>query len=274
MVSLESSKRALFAPKPSWRKAEVRETNAERYHFANFTRANYRHLLRIAKDKYPFRTYTNFNPDERFILWRHDVDFSMHAARTLARINSEEGIVATYFLSLHSELYNLLEREITQCVRDIVSSGQEIGLHFSPDYYGITCREELDTWLRYEAGILENIFGQKIRVFSFHNPTASTMGFREWQYAGLINTCAEFFHMQVGYCSDSNGYWRVRRLADVLRDARDERLQVLTHPEWWQPAAMSPRQRVHRCIDGRADNAKRWYDQMLKDAQRENVDWQ
>ncbi len=252
----------------------MREINAERYHFADFTRENYRDLLRIARQTYTFRTYTDFNREERFILWRHDVDCSMHAARKLAQIDADERIVATYFLSLHSELYNLLEREITECVRDILTAGQEIGLHFSADYYGITCREQLDRWLRYEAGILENIFGREIRVFSFHNPTPFAMGCREWQSAGLINTYAEFFQTQVGYCSDSNGYWRVRRLADVLREGRDERLQVLTHPEWWQHAAMSPRQRVHRCIDGRAENAKRWYDRMLREAERGNVDWE
>ena len=54
------------------------------------------------------------------------------------------------------------------------------------------------------------------------------------------------------YVSDSNGYWRFERLPEVLAAGAHERLHVLTHPEWWQEEAMSPRERILRCIAGRA----------------------
>ncbi len=40
------------------------------------------------------------------------------------------------------------------------------------------------------------------------------------------------------YVSDANGYWRFRRLLDVLVEGTDVRLHVLTHPGWWQAEPM------------------------------------
>ena len=248
--------------------------NSERYHFSDFTRENYRNLLRLARQTYIFRTYTDFKRDERFILWRHDVDFSVHAARKLARIEAEENVSATYFLNLHSEFYNLLEREITDCVRDILGLGHPIGLHFDCRYHCIQNEEELEHSLKRESMILEEFLGQEIRVFSFHIPKPLTMEYPQLELAGLVNTSAEYFRSQVAYCSDSNGYWRFRRLYDILCEARDERLQVLTHTEWWQEKVMSPKERLNRCIDGRAEKSKEWYDRILIESGRKNVDWE
>ena len=73
------------------------------------------------------------------------------------------------------------------------------------------------------------------------------------------------------YVSDSNGYWRFERLAEVVAAGAHERLHVLTHPEWWQQQAMSPRERILRCIDGRGRAAEATYDALLADNGRVNV---
>ena len=64
--------------------------------------------------------------------------------------------------------------------------------------------------------------------------------------AGLTNAYGESLRERYAYVSDSNGYWRHRRLPDVLEAAGEERLHVLTHPEWWQKEPMSPRERIER----------------------------
>lgn len=248
-------------------------SNSDLYHFADFTRQNYHQLLRLAKQNFTFRTYLDFHPDERFVIWRHDVDFSMHAARRLAQIEAAEGVVATYFLHLHNIFYNLLEREITNCVKDILALGHHIGLHFDSHFYGVSNEEQLDKYLLQEKIILEKVFELRIHAFSFHIVTPFTMSCKQWQYSNLINTYAEYFQTEVGYCSDSNGYWRYRRLEDVLREARDTRLQVLTHPAWWQEAILSPKERILRCIEGRAEKTKYLYAALLKEYGREDIDW-
>jgi hypothetical protein len=247
-------------------------TNAERYHFSDFTRSNYSRLLRLARKTYHFRGYTDFRPEERFVLWRHDIDFSPQAAVKLAQREAGEGVAATYFASLHSDFYNLLERDVTECVRTLIRLGHRVGLHFDLGYGPVRAEDELVAWLIREQEVLEDVCQSACCVFSFHNPENSAAAYRNREYGGLINASSSFFYDSVGFCSDSNGYWRGRRLEDVLRAATDERLQVLTHPEMWQDVAMSPRQRVDRCIDGRARRTRERYERLLRENNRDNVD--
>jgi hypothetical protein len=247
-------------------------SSADRYVLEDFTRDNYRRMLRLAAEAYTFKGYTDFNRNERFILWRHDIDFSPHSARELARIEAQEGVQATYFLLLHSGFYNLLEREVTDCVREIMELGHSLGLHFDSEFYGLESEGDLERHLDFERDFLEKIFACEIHVFSFHNPTPFAMACQRWQYADLINTYAKYFQEHVGYCSDSNGYWRFRRLEDVLRGGEDERLQVLTHPVWWRDNIMSPRERIQRCVTERATKNMAWYDDQLRISERKNID--
>lgn len=248
-------------------------SNSEKYFFSDFTRSNYRKILRTAKENYTFRSYLDFDKKEKFILWRHDVDFSVHSALKLAQIEKKENISSTYFLLLHSELYNLLEKEISDLVFEIIRLGHNIGLHFDSHYYNIKTEGELKKHLHFEKKILENIFKQKIKVFSFHKTTPFTMGCQNWKYAGMINTYAEYFQKNVDYCSDSNGIWRFKRLEDVLKSGLNARMQVLTHPEWWQDEILSPKERLYRCMDGRNNKNKFWYEKLMEEVGRKNIDW-
>ncbi|AWP73047.1 hypothetical protein CS345_00655 [Bordetella bronchiseptica] len=251
--------------------AAMETDSALKYHYSDFTREAYRSLLRTARASYVFRSYDTFDPQERFVLWRHDLDFSVHAASALAEIEAQEQVSSTYFLLLHSDFYNLLERDVSRKVERILALGHRIGLHFDCGYYGISSVAQLEDMLAMEARLLERVFGQRIDVFSFHNPDAWMLQQREVRYAGLLNTYSEFFRDQVGYCSDSNGYWRHRRLADVLEQAADHSLQVLTHPGWWVDEPMSPRDRIARCAEGRAAATMRKYDEDLACFGRDNI---
>jgi hypothetical protein len=252
----------------------MKSNNAQKYLFADFTIENYRRLIRLAKKNYLFRTYEDFRKDERFVIWRHDVDASPHIARKSAEIDASEGVVATYFFNLHSEFYNLLESSVSQCVQDILSMGHHVGLHFDAHYYDVTSGDQLDQLLSWEKQILEKFFQCEIRIFSFHHTTPFILSCQRWQYAGLLNVYSEYFQTHVLYCSDSGGYWRYRRLEDILNAAKDDRLQVLTHPEFWTKEVTSPKQRVDRCIDDRAERTRQWYRKNLEAIKHENIDWE
>ncbi len=206
------------------------------------------------------------------MLWRHDIDFSPQAAVKLAEREAAADVVATYFVSLHSDFYNLLERDVTDCVRHLLRLGHDVGLHFDAEYIRVADDRELGSALARERQILDDLLDVRPRVFSFHNPGERTAMFRAADYAGMVNAAGAYFYGDVGFCSDSNGYWRGRRLENVLMAPTDERIQVLTHPEMWQDLAMSPRQRVERCIDGRARRTRERYDRLLRDHGRENID--
>lgn len=243
----------------------------DQFHQLDFTRENYRRLVQLAAAKYPVTSYPDADFRERFVLWRHDVDMSIHASEHLAEIEAEAGVKATYFLLVHSHYYNLFEVETRDRVRRILALGHAIALHFDHGFHRVSSVSQLESALVTEQRWLEDLFAAPIESFSFHDPDAFALSCRAERYAGLINCYAERFQSAAGYCSDSNGYWRHRRLEEVLAAATDERLQVLTHPEWWLAEVMSPRQRVHYCIDGRAAYLKTRYDEGMKAIDRLNV---
>ena len=249
--------------------------NSIKYIFSDFTHNHYQNLLLEANKYYQFVDFNDLlkNSDIPVICCRHDVDLSMHEALNLAKIENILNVKATYFLLPHSEFYNLYEKSITNLVNEITSLGHNIGLHFDPIYYNVTSKEELEYWLNFEKDIIEKIFHNKVNVFSFHNPTEEMLSFDELSYAGMINTYAKELKESVAYCSDSNGYWRFKRMYDVINEEKPMKLQILTHPEWWTEEIMSPKKKVWRCIDKRAEKNKYFYENALSAYGRNVIDW-
>jgi hypothetical protein len=238
---------------------------------SDFTRAEYQALLTLAGRTWRFRRFTDYDPAERFVLWRHDVDISLHSALALARIEAAIGVVATYFFLPHSDFYNLLEAENVRVARQIVSLGHAVGLHFDTHFYDIARAEDLEDPMAWERDMLVRLLGAPVEAVSFHNTTPFTMCCNSSAYAGMVNTYSKYFQRDVGYVSDSNGYWRHRRLRDVLEAGMDHRLQVLTHDAWWQEEPMTPAARVQRSIRGRADRTWERYRDLLQQGGRLNL---
>ncbi|MEQ8426918.1 MAG: hypothetical protein RLT87_10545 [Gammaproteobacteria bacterium] len=236
----------------------------------DFTVENYKELLQLAGEKWTIVKYRSIPWHSSFLLWRHDVDCSLNRSLELAKLEYQAGINATYFINLHSQFYNCLEHEQFRIVKEILSLGHDLGLHFDASFYEILCEEDLNKYVTNEAEYLESIFGVKPVAFSFHNPTQEILGFRNDSYGGLINCYSERFRSEVSYCSDSNGYWRFKRLYDVLSENCDNQLQVLTHPDWWQLNSMPPRQRIFRSVYGRAEATMRSYDAVVDKSERVN----
>jgi hypothetical protein len=165
----------------------------------------------------------------------------------------------------------VLEQEITELLKEIFKLGHRAGLHFDCHYYGISSVSELEEKLKFERDILEKTLEVPVNVFSYHNTTDEILSFNSDKYAAMINTYSAYFKKEFGYCSDSNGYWRFERLEDVLISGKHKKLQVLTHPAWWQEDVLSPRQRIWRCIEGRSQKTKDNYDAILSRMGRENI---
>jgi hypothetical protein len=236
----------------------------------DFTVEHYRQLLRLAKTGWKIATYENICWTKDFILWRHDVDYSLNRSLALAQIESEESVKATYFVNPHSEFYNLAEAVQYEKLIKILSLGHDLGLHFDASFYDVESEKTLDTLVAQEASYLQDLFGQKPVAFSFHNPVAAHLTCEAEEYGGLVNCYSRRFKTEVAYCSDSNGYWRFRRLYDALKEKKDARLQVLTHPGWWQEKPMPPRQRIFRSAYGRASKTMQAYDDGLESHARVN----
>ena len=219
---------------------------------SDFTVDHYQELLILAKAQWDFAQYDSIPWGSRFILWRHDVDFSLNRSLALAQIENIAGLRATYFINPHSEFYNLAELSQHRIVSNILSLGHDLGLHFDGAFYDIISEKELDYYVFREAQYLKDLFGVVPTAFSFHNPISSNLHCENEIYGGIQNCYSYRLKNEIPYCSDSNGEWRFRRLYDVLEAGTDFSLQVLTHPGWWQDEPMAPRQRVFRSVYGRA----------------------
>jgi hypothetical protein len=236
----------------------------------DFTTKTYRQLLGLAKKSYDFCLYNDIPWGQKFVVWRHDCDLSLNRAYALAKIEAEEGICATYFVNPHCEFYNIFEKSQHALVLGILDMGHEIGLHYDAAFFGSSDEGVLNRHVSEEASILERLYGVRPTVFSFHNPSLENLMCQAESYGGLINCYSKKFRDNVPYCSDSNGYWRHRRLDDVLRGASDSCLQVLTHPDWWQDNVMPPRQRIFRSVYGRAASVMKKNDALLDAFDRQN----
>ncbi len=251
--------------------------NKSKYFFDDFTTDNYKSILvRLKKSGFDFETFCNFNDANDFykvVILRHDVDFSINRALKLAEIEHDLGIVSTYFVHLHNDFYNLLQRGIfDKCVK-IINMGHKIGLHFDSHFYDINNEKDLESKLLFEKNVLEKMFNIKIKAFSFHNTSDFTLSCKQKHYADMVNVYSAKFIEGATYCSDTNGYWRFERLEDVLSDDKIKLLHLLIHPAWWQDEVMSPYERIKRCIDGRARYTNELYIRSLLETGRENVDW-
>ena len=151
--------------------------------------------------------------------------------------------------------------------------GHTIGLHFDAEFYNISTEDELNEKLIFEKQIFEDIINTEIDVFSFHNTTDFTMNCEDHTYGGLINTYSKFFKDNLGYCSDSNGYWRFNRMIDFINLNKNKKLQILTHPVWWTEKIDSPKMKINKLIDKQANDTKKFYNDLLISYKKNNIDW-
>lgn len=246
--------------------------NSEKYCFNDFLLTNYRNLLELAKTNYKFINLLSFQGEKEIFL-RHDVEFSIPIALRMAEIEARLEINSTYFLQVHSEFYNPLDKESFNSIKKIMVLGHRIGLHFDSHFWGIISEDELEKYLEIDKTTLEKYFEQEIRVFSFHNTTDFVLSCEKVTYAGMLNVYSKYFKEKVGYCTDSTGYWRYERLEDRLGAAKDDFLQILIHDGMWQDEVLPPRQRIFKVIDDRANYLKKFYDEVLKKFEVKNIDW-
>jgi hypothetical protein len=247
--------------------------NSEKYNFSDFTYSEYSGLISLAKKNFTFKNFQTFDFSQRDIIWRHDIDMSPFLALQLAKIEAKHSVQSVYFLLLHSEFYNPLDVQNRKYINEIISLGHSVELHFDPKFYNINSESELDKYIEFEKSILEITFDIDVNVFSFHNNTGFTLNCENGSYGGLLNVYSKTFK-KIPYCSDSNGYWRYQRLKDVLSDAEDYNLQILTHEVWWTKEIMSPNQKIEDCIKKHSNSTYKNYVELAEKMNLINIDWE
>jgi hypothetical protein len=171
---------------------------------------HYRELLEAAAaGGYRFATFDG-EPRPGDLFLRHDVDLSLEAALTLARLEQSLGARATYFLMTESVFYNLDSELGRETLRELRDLGHAVGLHA---VYPRVVHDD-----RFDA------------VVAWHNPDAAYV---HAPVDGLVNVMQPPWFTTGKYRSDSNQHWREGCPHDELRAGAFEWLQLLVHPEIW-----------------------------------------
>lgn len=192
-------------------------------------------LSALKKEEYRFVSFGDVLdacvlPVERTCLLRHDVDVSMDFALDMAQMEHERGVRSTYFVMLRAPVYNLMSRHASGVLRQLVSLGHEIGLHF--DAGCVSCPgKSLEEEVIFELGVLSDLAGCKVRAFSFHQPSDEALRMR-LVLPDVINTYNPEQLAGYKYISDSNRVWREVDPFQLVAAGR-QHIHILLHPIWW-----------------------------------------
>ena len=171
---------------------------------------HYEELLEAAQaGGYRFATFDG-EPARGDLFLRHDVDLSLEAALSMARLEAELGARATYLLMTRSIFYNLDSPVGEAALAELRHLGHAVGLH------AVWPRAELDD--RFDP------------VVAWHNPDPE---FMSAPVDGAVNVMRPPWFAPEAYRSDSNQHWRSGCPHEALARAELPWLQLLVHPEIW-----------------------------------------
>lgn len=224
-----------------------------------FTHANYRFLLsRLLNAGYTPAAFENgeslLEKGERFVLLRHDIDFDLAPALTMARIEAEMGIFSTWFVLVRTEHYNVFSADGSRVVAAILGMGHCLGLHFDCAAYPGASLQELNLACSKEAALLEKWFGVNVSTVSIHRPPAFVIGGDQALTTPRLHTYMPIFTQDICYRADSRGLWRYGEPLDSPAFAQGKPLHLLIHPIWWREVGTAPVQTLYDFIERRRQN--------------------
>jgi hypothetical protein len=204
----------------------------------DFTFDSYRALLtHIRACGHTIGTLRDVPADGRYVILRHDIDYSVAKALEMAEIEHALGVRATVFLMLASPYYNLLDGDNLRAARRIAELGHEIGLHYDTDVFEGLDAAQMGLEVVRQAAFLAETLGTPITSVAQHNPSVTATRIT---VPGLVDAYDERFFKAMAYLSDSRRLFGAR---DVYRFFEEHaRCQLLIHPLWWHRDSRSRRQ--------------------------------
>ena len=177
------------------------------------------------------------------IIFRHDVDFSLDDALTIASTEEKLDIKATYFFMLTSNTYNAISLKNKNLIREIKEKGHSISLHFDPTAY-----QNIDKGFCLEKKLFEDIFDVEVRIVSLHRP-GKFLENNNKILEGSLHTYQDEFFKEMIYLSDSAGSDIKKKLLEVNLSSPKKTIQMLIHPIWWTSNFNSPTEKLYKWLE-------------------------
>ena len=205
-----------------------------------FSYADYKEIIRIIKESGRACNFRQAQEKDKFIIMRHDVEFSVDRAFALSKLELSMDFTSTYFFQWTNNSYNILSKKNMDMIKYMHERGHVIGLHFALN--GLTDMELVRRKILQEIHVLSEMLGFEITEFSIHRPSADVLR-ENIKFPGIINAYQdEFFTfsenvtadtpLHVKYISDAKHRWNYG-VPDEETLLGYDRVQILTHPYSW-----------------------------------------
>lgn len=205
-----------------------------------FSYADYKEIINIIKATGKSMGYRKALGKKSFVIMRHDVEYSVERAYSLAKVEESMDFTSTFFFQWTNNSYNILSRRNMDMIKDMHERGHCIGLHFALN--GMTDMGLIRKQIVKEINILSEMFGFEINTFSIHRPSKDVLR-ENIKLDGIINAYQDDFFtftenvpddvsLKVKYMSDANHIWRYGYPDEASINGND-RVQILTHPFAW-----------------------------------------
>ena len=232
----------------------------------DFTYSEYVKLIQLLKyEGYKFATYDNYNSYDggKVVIMRHDLDSSINKALYISRIEKKEEVNAIYFVMITSDFYNPFSIESREWLKEIMSNGGIIGLHFDEKVYEGLPFELLKQKAQDEKKLLEQVIESPVSFISMHRPSKYILE-HDIKFDGMTNAYSELFFKKFKYVSDSRMNWR-EPVIDIVESGEYNRLQLLTHPFWYDDDTGSFEERLITFANKSIDETKRFLRREVSD---------
>lgn len=231
-----------------------------------FTYDGYKYMIGVLQNGgykcCSFETYSEDRTEKRIAIIRHDIDLDLARGKRIAELEYKMGVTATYFVMLSSDFYNLFSKQNEKILHEIKGLNHEIGLHFDETKYGENLTDkELVEAIEKEIKILENIAERKVESISMHIPNQRLFGHK--LPIDKINAYDEEFVNGFKYLSDSMMRYR-EPVLDIIASEKYSKIQLLTHPVWYQQANDGNADAILRNLYNERKNNLNTYLQLIK----------
>jgi hypothetical protein len=201
----------------------------------------YNEIIDVIKKSGKSHTFDEIDKNtDKFVIMRHDVEFSVERAYNLAAFENTKNFHSSYFFQLTNNTYNLLSRKNRDLVLEIITMGHNVGLHFHLN--GMSDINKIKEQIKNEIKIMGLMLGRKIDSFSIHRPTTDVL--RDTiRLEGIINAYDDLFFCftenvtanppKIKYLSDAKHQWNYGLEPNEETINKYDKIQILIHPYSW-----------------------------------------